>query len=147
MDDAQQVLGLNEDISGNQQICMFRNSARKSVLDGNYCPVYRVLLDPVENIRRSCAWHHYAAWQHFFRSFVAKRSQLSLDGDFHMQRKFFERNFIGNGNKRKGWALLKTQEHQSNLREKKLTVMGRPAPAAASPAPRSSPLKGTSTEN
>jgi hypothetical protein len=27
-----------------------------------------------------------------------------------MQRKFFERDFIGNGNKRKGWALLKTQE-------------------------------------
>ena len=83
----QQVFGLNEYSSCDQQICMLGDRARERILNRDHRRLNRFLFDAVKYIRRARARHHGATPQHPLGCFMAERTQFSLNRNFHMQGK------------------------------------------------------------
>jgi hypothetical protein len=89
--DPEQILALDEHVSGNQKIRVLGHGSGQRIFNGDHGRVDRSPLDSIENLRGSRTRHDGAARQHTLRGLVAERSTFPLDGNFHLEQNIWKR--------------------------------------------------------
>lgn len=87
MADTKRHLGMNKDVTCEQQVVVFGHGACQGVLDGNYRRGHRAALDAIEDFGRTGARDSSSSRQHLPGSFVAEAAELTLNGYSHGLRR------------------------------------------------------------